>query len=62
MSHHVEPLVPALDTIRGVKKSTAGKAIGISIGVIVFLLLLVFGGWAILLICQKKPGLFYTDK
>ena len=51
----------ASDAISGINKSTAGKSIGIAIGVMAALIILVLIGWAISILCKKK-GIFYSDK
>ena len=51
----------ASDAISGINKSTAGKSIGIAIGVMVLLVILVLVCWAVSILCKKK-GLFYSDK
>lgn len=54
--------MPKSDAISGVNKSTALKSILISVGIMVFLFVLVFIGWVTLIICQKKGLFFYSDK
>ena len=62
MCHCVEPLIPvASDVITGINKSTAGKSIGIAVGVMASLVIVVLICWATSLVCKKK-GIFYSDK
>lgn len=62
MCHCVEPLIPvASDAISGINKSTAGKSIGIAVGVMASLVISVLICWGISILCKKK-GIFYSDK
>ena len=61
MCFFVEPLIPVSSAIGGVNKLTAGKSIGIAIGIMALIFVLVIACWIIFTLCQKK-GLFYSDK